>query len=185
MARAEFQRFVLSGGAKPAGEPPKPRGVFDPALLRAALPKLVRKLDPRRLIRNPVMFVVEITAALVTLIAIGNVTGLQPVTGPAGLGFQVQIAAWLWFTVLFATYAEAVAEARGRAQAASLRRTRSETMAHRRHNDGAVEDVGSSELRKGDVIVVREGETIRAMAMSSKASPTSTKPRSPGNPRLS
>jgi K+-transporting ATPase ATPase B chain len=82
------------------------------------------------------------------------------VSGPGGLGFQVQIGAWLWFTVLFATYAEAVAEARGRAQAATLRRTRSETTAHRRGVDGTLEDVGSSELRKGDVVVVEEGETI-------------------------
>ncbi len=67
---------------------------------------------------------------------------------------------WLWFTVIFATYAEAVAEARGRAQAASLRRTRSETVAHRRAADGSLQDVGSSELHKGDVIVVEEGETI-------------------------
>ena len=77
-----FQRFVVGGGAKPSGEPPKPRGVLDPDLLRAALPQSVRKLDPRKLIRNPVMFVVEITAALVTIIAIANVTGIQPVTGP-------------------------------------------------------------------------------------------------------
>ena len=69
-------------------------------------------------------------------------------------------AIWLWFTVLFATYAEAVAEARGRAQAATLRKTRSETTAHRRQADGTLEDVGSSELRKGDIIVVEEGETI-------------------------
>jgi K+-transporting ATPase ATPase B chain len=155
-----FQRFVTLGGAKPEGEPPQPRGVFDPDLLRAAIPHAFRKLDPRRLIRNPVMFVVEITAVLVTLIAIANATSLQPVTGPAGLGFQVQIGAWLWFTVLFATYAEAVAEARGRAQAATLRRTRSETTAHRRRDDGTLEDVGSSELRKGDIVVVEEGETI-------------------------
>jgi K+-transporting ATPase ATPase B chain len=134
--------------------------VLDPDLLRAALPQSVRKLDPRQLVKNPVMFVVEITAALVTLIAIANATGLQPVLGPAGLGFQVQIAVWLWFTVLFATYAEAVAEARGRAQAATLRRTRSETTAHRRAADGALETVGSSELRKGDVIVIEENETI-------------------------
>ena len=72
----------------------------------------------------------------------------------------MQIAAWLWFTVLFATYAEAVAEARGRAQASTLRRTRSETMAHRRLADGTLEDVGSSELRRGDLVVVRENETI-------------------------
>ena len=106
------------------------------------------------------MFVVEITAALVTLTLAANVTGVQPVSGASGLGFQLQIAVWLWFTVLFATYAEAVAEARGRAQAATLRRTRSETTAHRRRADGTLEDVGSSELRKGDVIVVNEGEMI-------------------------
>jgi K+-transporting ATPase ATPase B chain len=76
------------------------------------------------------------------------------------LGFHVQIAIWLWFTVLFATYAEAVAEARGRAQAATLRKTRSESVAHRRRADGLLEDVGSSELRKGDIIEVAEGEII-------------------------
>jgi potassium-transporting ATPase ATP-binding subunit len=155
-----FQRFGGAAGAQPSGQPSRPRGVFDPDLLRAALPESLRKLNPRRLVKNPVMFVVEITAVLVTLIAVANATGLQPVIGPAGLGFQVQIAAWLWFTVLFATYAEAVAEARGRAQASTLRKTRSETTAHRRRADETLEDVGSSELRKGDVVVVREGETI-------------------------
>jgi potassium-transporting ATPase ATP-binding subunit len=155
-----FQRFVTLGGSKPSGEPPRPRGVLDPDLLRAALPQSVRKLDPRRMARNPVMFVVEITAALVTLIALANLTGLMPVSGPAGLGFQVQIALWLWFTVLFATYAEAVAEARGRAQAATLRRTRSVTTAHRRRTDGSLEEVGSSELRRGDIVVVEADETI-------------------------
>jgi K+-transporting ATPase ATPase B chain len=152
-----FQRFVTLGGAKPSGEPPRPRGVFDPELLRSAIPHAFRKLDPRVLIKNPVMFVVEVTAVLVTVAALANLTGIQPA---AGLGFQVQIAVWLWFTVLFATYAEAVAEARGRAQAATLRRTRSESVAHRRLADGSLESVGSSELRKGDIIVVEEGETI-------------------------
>jgi len=155
-----FQRFVTLGGAKPAGEPPSPRGVLDPDLLRSALPHAFRKLDPRLLIKNPVMFVVEITAALVTVIWLANLTGIQPTSGPAGAGFQVQIAVWLWFTVLFATYAEAVAEARGRAQAATLRRTRSETMAHRQRDDGSIEIVGSTELRRGDVVVVDEGQTI-------------------------
>ena len=155
-----FQRFVTLRGAKPSSGAPSPRGAFDPNLLRAAIPQAFRKLDPRLLIRNPVMFVVEVTAALVTLIAAANVTGLEARSGPAGLGFQVQIGAWLWFTVLFATYAEAVAEARGRAQAATLRRTRSETIAHRRKDDESMEDVGSTELRRGDVVVVREGETI-------------------------
>ncbi len=155
-----FQRFVTLGGAKPSGEAPRPRGVFDPNLLRAAVPHALRKLDPRLLIKNPVMFVVEITALLVTIIAIANVTGFQPVSGSAGLGFQLQIGAWLWFTVLFATYAEAVAEARGRAQAATLRKTRSESVAHRRLADGSLETIGSSELRKGDLIVVEANETI-------------------------
>jgi K+-transporting ATPase ATPase B chain len=155
-----FQRFVTLGGTKPGGEAPRPRGVLDPELLRAAIPNAFRKLDPRRLVKNPVMFVVEITAVLVTITALANATGVERVSGAAGLGFQVQIAIWLWFTVLFATYAEAVAEARGRAQAATLRRTRAETTAHRRRADGTLEDVGSSELRKGDIIVVEEGETI-------------------------
>jgi potassium-transporting ATPase ATP-binding subunit len=156
-----FQRFVTLRGAKPGGtQPPQPRGILDPNQLRSALPQAIRKLDPRLLIKNPVMFVVELTAVLVTLIALGNATGLQPVTGPAGLGFQVQIGVWLWFTVLFATFAEAVAEARGRAQAATLRRTRSETIVRRRRADGSFESVGSSELRRDDVIVVEAGETI-------------------------
>ncbi len=155
-----FQRFGGRGKGAPAGGAPGPRGIFDPDLLKAALPESIRKLNPRYLIKNPVMFVVEITAALVTLIAIANATGFQPVSGPSGLGFQVQIAIWLWFTVVFATYAEAVAEARGRAQAATLRRARSVTEAHRRTADGTLELVGSAELRRGDVIVVMEGETI-------------------------
>jgi K+-transporting ATPase ATPase B chain len=157
-----FQRFVTLRGAKPAGgQAPRPRGILDPDLLRSAVRHAFRKLDPRLLIRNPVMFVVEVTAALVTLIWIADVTGLQRSAGSSS-GFQLQIGLWLWFTVLFATYAEAVAEARGRAQAATLRKTRAETIARRRRADGALESVGSSELRKGDVIVVEAGETIAA-----------------------
>ncbi len=155
-----FQRFVTLGGAKPSGEPPRSRGVLDPSLLRAAVPHAFRKLDPRLLARNPVMFVVEITAVLVTLIAITGATGLVGLDVGTSLGFEIQVAAWLWFTVLFATYAEAVAEARGRAQAATLRKTRSVTSAHRRTGEGALEDVGSAELRAGDIVLVREGETI-------------------------
>ena len=144
-----FQRFVTLGGAKPSGgEPPKPRGILDPDLLRSAIPHAFRKLDPRLLIKNPVMFVVEITAVLVTVTAIADVVGAQP-TGVGGLGFPIQIGIWLWFTVLFATYAEAVAEARGRAQAATLRRTRSETTAHRRRADGTLENVGSVRAAQG------------------------------------
>jgi len=142
---------------------PRQRGIFNPQMLRGALVPALRKLDPRQMLRNPVMFVVEVTAALVTVIFVSDLLGLT--SGAAREigrtpGFEFQIAVWLWFTVYFATYAEALAEARGKAQAASLRKTRSETPAHRRCDDGTIEDVGSSALRSGDVIVVREGETI-------------------------
>jgi K+-transporting ATPase ATPase B chain len=142
---------------------PRNRGIFNPQMLRGALGPAFRKLDPRQMMRNPVMFVVEVTAALVTVIFVSDLFGLT--SGAAREvgrtpGFEFQIAVWLWFTVYFATYAEALAEARGKAQAASLRKTRSETPAHRRCDDGTIEDVGSSALRSGNVIVVREGETI-------------------------
>ena len=152
----EDRRAQTAGG-------PRNRGIFDPKLLRGALVPAVRKMNPRELARNPVMFVVEVTAALVTLVLISDLLGLSKAAANEvgrGTGFEVQIAAWLWFTVYFATYAEALAEARGKAQAATLRKTRSETQAHRRCEDGTLEEVGSSALRAGDVIVVREGETI-------------------------
>ncbi len=142
---------------------PRNRGIFDPKLLRGALGPALRKMDPRQLARNPVMFVVEVTAALVTLVLATDTLGVsRGVAGEVGrsTGFELQIAIWLWFTVYFATYAEALAEARGKAQAATLRKTRSETLAHRRCDDGSFEDVGSSALRSGDIVVVREGETI-------------------------
>jgi K+-transporting ATPase ATPase B chain len=157
---AREDRQARAGGASGG---PRGRGIFDPKLLRGALGPAVRKLDPRQMMRNPVMFVVEVTAALVTVIFAFDLAGL---TGGAAReigrapAFELQIAVWLWFTVYFATYAEALAEARGKAQAATLRKTRSETLAHRRRDDGTLEDVGSSALRAGDVIVVREGETI-------------------------
>jgi len=142
---------------------PRNRGIFDPEALRGALGPAARKMQPLELARNPVMFVVEVTAALVTLILVSDFVGLTKAAANEvgrSTGFELQIAIWLWFTVYFATYAEALAEARGKAQAATLRKTRSETMAHRRCDDGSLEDVGSSALRSGDVVVVREGETI-------------------------
>jgi len=148
--------------AQAAGSP-RNRGVFDPKLLRGALRPALQKMNPLELAKNPVMFVVEVTAALVMVIFLSDFVGLSH--GAArevgrSPGFEFQIAVWLWFTVYFATYAEALAEARGKAQAATLRRTRSETMAHRRCEDGSLEEVGSSALRSGDIVVVREGETI-------------------------
>ncbi len=156
---AREDRRARSGA--PGG--PRRRGVLDPKLLRGALRPALAKMDPRRLARNPVMFVVEVAAALVTVVLAADVVGFAPpAAGEVGrsTGFEFQIAAWLWFTVYFATYAEALAEARGKAQAATLRQTRSETAAHRRRADGTMENVGSSELCSGDVVVVEEGETI-------------------------
>jgi potassium-transporting ATPase ATP-binding subunit len=158
-----MRRVERESQAGTPGAPRGARGVFDPQLLRAALLPALRKFDPRELCRNPVIFVVEVTAVLVTLVSIADLAGVLPAaTGEVGRspGFEMQIAVWLWLTVYFATYAEALAEARGKAQAATLRRTRAETVAHRRQPDGGTEDVGSSALRAGDVIVIREGETI-------------------------
>ena len=124
--------------------------LLDPALLSRAAADSVRKLDPRRMARNPVMFVVEIGSVLVTILAI---------TDPSV--FAWLIAAWLWFTVLFANLSEAVAEGRGKAQAEELRKTRAETVAHRRGALG-VEDVPSGQLRLGDEVVVSAGEIIPA-----------------------
>ena len=100
--------------------------LLDPAILLPAIGQAFRKLDPRLMIRSPVMFVVEVVATLTTVIFVRDL-----VTGGAHLGFTFQIILWLWVTVLFANFAEAVAEGRGKAQAASLRRARTDTMANR------------------------------------------------------
>ena len=100
--------------------------MFDPEILRRALKDSVLKLNPVTLMKNPVIFVVEVGAALVLLFLIRDV-----VTGKGGIGFELQIDLWLWFTVLFATFAEAMAEARGKAQAESLRKTKTDTIANR------------------------------------------------------
>ncbi|HSC91360.1 MAG TPA: potassium-transporting ATPase subunit KdpB [Gaiellaceae bacterium] len=125
--------------------------LLDAAIARAAALESVRKLDPRRMARNPVMFVVEVGSVVVTAIAVADPSA-----------FAWLIAVWLWFTVLFANVAEALAEGRGRAQAEALRRTRAETIAHRRLPDGSSEDVVSSVLAEGDVVVVSAGEPIPA-----------------------
>src|SRR6202790_1330766 len=123
-------------------------------LWRAVLDSFV-KLDPRKMVRNPVMFVVEV-GALLTLIQ-----WARDWYGHTGeFGFGLQITVWLWFTVLFANFAEAMAEGRGKAQADTLRKSRAETEAHRLKSDGSVEKVASSALRTGDVVVVTVGEFI-------------------------
>jgi potassium-transporting ATPase ATP-binding subunit len=129
----------------------QPRSLFDREILTRAAGDAVLKLDPRRMARNPVMFVVEVGSVLVMGIAIADPSV-----------FAWLIAAWLWFTVLFANFAEAIAEGRGKAQAEELRRTRAETVAHRLRPDGSVDDVPSSELVVGDEVVVSAGEVIPA-----------------------
>jgi len=129
----------------------------DPATLARAGAEALRKLNPARLIRNPVIFVTEAVSILVTLLA-----GLAAWHGESW-GFQAGIAAWLWLTVLFATFAEAVAEGRGRAQAESLRRTRSETAAKRllRPDDRSLWELrAAAELRPGDLVLVEAGDLI-------------------------
>ncbi|PZF79880.1 potassium-transporting ATPase subunit KdpB [Jiangella anatolica] len=123
-------------------------GLFDARQLVSSLPDALRKLDPRRMITSPVMFVVEIGAVFTTVLAITDSST-----------FSWWITAWLWITVVFANLAEAVAEGRGRAQAATLRATKQETPA-RRLTDGLEEVVSSSDLRLGDLVVVEAGEVI-------------------------
>src|SRR5688500_15675222 len=134
------------------------RSLFDPAIMRAAAGDSFGKLDPRLMVRNPVMFVVWVGSIVTTIffvrdLAEGDTSGQENVF--AGL-----VAAWLWFTVLFANFAEAVAEGRGNAQAATLRKARTDTVANRRRPDGALEPVPSSQLGVDDVVVVTAGEMI-------------------------
>ena len=130
--------------------------MLDPAILVPAIGQSFAKLDPRVLIKNPVMFVVEIIATLTTIILLREfVTG-----GP--IGFTFQIVVWLWLTVLFANFAEAVAEGRGKAQAATLRRARTETAAKRLTSANArdYESVPAPSLKTGDIVLVEAGDLI-------------------------
>jgi len=122
-----------------------------------AVRESVLKLDPRTLFRNPVIFLVEIGAVVTTFLYVRD---LARGGGFDLLRFELQVAIWLWFTVLFANFAEAIAEGRGKAQAASLRRTRTETTARRIRSDGSIEDVPGSVLRKGDNVLVEAGQLI-------------------------
>ena len=144
-------------GAASRGARRSRSSIFDRAILADALIESARKLHPRRLARNPVMFVVACVAALATVLFVRDLA-----TGGADLGFSAQIIAWLWITVLFANFAEAVAEGRGRAQAASLRKTRTETAA-KLLNDAATgtwRQVSALELKPGDVVLVEAGDLI-------------------------
>ncbi|CUS04800.2 potassium translocating ATPase, subunit B [Candidatus Promineifilum breve] len=136
----------------------KARPLFDPPLVRRAVVDSFRKLDPRQQAKNPVIFVVAVGAVLTTAILIADL-----VRGAAGQGFNLQIALWLWFTVLFANFAEAIAEGRGKAQADSLRKARRELVARRLVGGNGrqkEESVPASELRVGDRVVCEAGDLI-------------------------
>ena len=133
----------------------KAKPVGDKKIVLRAIGDSVSKLDPRTMVKNPVMFVVEVGSALTTLQLVRDT--LHHV---GRFAFGLQITAWLWFTVLFANFAEAMAEGRGKAQADTLRKARAETQAHRLRSDGSAEVVPSSKLRSGDVVRVKAGEFI-------------------------
>ncbi|MBC8092341.1 MAG: potassium-transporting ATPase subunit B, partial [Pseudonocardia sp.] len=139
--------------AKTSGQAVK-AGAFSPSQLVAALPDALRKLDPRAQLRNPVMFVVWVGSVLVTVLAAIEVVAGTPTV------FSILIAIWLWFTVLFANLAEAVAEGRGKAQAESLRRSKKDSVARRLRADASEEQVAGTALTIGDRVVVEAGEVI-------------------------
>jgi K+-transporting ATPase ATPase B chain len=130
--------------------------MLDPKIVLPAIRASFTKLDPRSMMKNPVMFVVEIVAALTTVIFVRDL-----VTGGANLGFTFQIIVWLWFTVVFANFAEAVAEGRGKAQADSLRKTRTESQAKLLSgSDGTYRLVPGTSLKVDDIVLVEAGDTI-------------------------
>ena len=133
----------------------KKKAVWEWKIIRRAVWDALVKLSPRKMMGNPVMFVVEIGSVITTILLVREASQGHP-----GFKFNLQITLWLWFTVLFANFAEAMAEGRGKAQADTLRKARSETVANRLTAGGVAEQVPSSKLRAGDLVVVSAGEAI-------------------------
>ena len=131
--------------------------LLDPKIVWPAIGSALAKLDPRTLIKNPVIFVLEVVTVLATLILVRDL-----VTGGDNIGFAFQIVLWLWFTVLFANFAEAIAEGRGKAQADALRRQRTETQAKllQAANSRDYKSVASASLKVGDIVLVEAGDYI-------------------------
>jgi len=129
----------------------KSKSLWDGKIIRRALVDAVVKLDPRTMMKNPVMFVVEVGSVVTTLLLFRE---------QRSFAFNLQITLWLWFTVLFANFAEAMAEGRGKAQADTLRKARSETEARRLLADGTIETVPSAKLRSGDIVMVAANELV-------------------------
>src|SRR5512136_2934668 len=133
----------------------KTHSLFDRVIISQSLIEAAKKMNPIHMVKNPVMFVTEVGALIVT-------AGLFFRPEGENIGFSVQIALWLWFTVYFANFAEAMAEGRGRAQADALRKTRTRTTANRIHADGSMVKVPAEQLRKEDLFLVSAGEVIPA-----------------------
>jgi len=133
----------------------KSKSIWDAAIAKRAFWDSFVKLNPRTLMKNPVMFVVEIGAALLTVQLVRNA-----INHTHAFGFEFQITVWLWFTVLFANFAEAMAEGRGKAQADTLRKARTETVAYKLAPDGSRVEISGSKLRAGDVVVAAAGDFI-------------------------
>ena len=183
-----FAPATKSAGPAPAAAPPPahaalrkphgPRKLFDGPIVRRAMVEAVRKLDPRHQFKNPVMFVVEVGSALTTALFVQALAG----KGEAPAGFILAVSLWLWFTVLFANFAEAMAEGRGKAQAEALRQARKDTPAKKLagpRRDSGVETVSSATLRKGDIVLIEanddvpcDGEIIEGVASVNEAAIT-------------
>jgi len=131
------------------------RSLFDRTIITQAAFEAFKKLNPKSMLGNPVMFVTEVGAAITTL-------GIFLRSGNESMGFVIQVSLWLWFTVLFANFAEAMAEGRGKAQAKALRKTRTQTMANLLLGDSALEKIPAEQLKKGNIILVSAGEIIPA-----------------------
>ena len=131
----------------------KTHSLFERAIIGQAIMDSFKKLNPVSLMKNPVIFVTEVGAALTTI-------GLFWRSGKDPFGFILQVTLWLWFTVLFANFAEAMAEGRGKAQANALRKTRTQTLANRLKSDDSTEKIEADRLRKGDLVLVSAGEII-------------------------
>jgi K+-transporting ATPase ATPase B chain len=131
----------------------KTHSIFDPTIVVPAIGEAFKKLNPFHMVGNPVMFVTEVGAAITTVLMFTGTEG-------APFGFLLQVTLWLWFTVIFANFAEAMAEGRGKAQADSLRKARTQTFGQRLTPSGGLEQVPADQLRKEDVVMVKAGELI-------------------------
>ena len=155
----DSDEHIGNSGVGRRGTRAQSRPLFEPSIVRRALGDAVTKLDPRHQIRNPVMFVVEVGSVLTTGLVVQALFG----HGEASWGFILSVSAWLWFTVIFANFAEAMAEGRGKAQADSLRKARRDVSAKRiatARKNAQVAVVAASQLRRNDLVLVETGDTI-------------------------